>query len=44
MNLQRRDFLLLVTLAAVAAMPALGQTPTGSGTQGAASIPDYSGI
>jgi hypothetical protein len=44
MYVQRRDFLLLVTLAAVAAMPALGQTPASSGTQGAASIPDFSGI
>ena len=44
MYLQRRDFLLLVTLAAVAAMPALGQTPASSGTQGAPSIPDFSGI
>jgi hypothetical protein len=43
------DFLLLVTLAASAAMPAWGQVapsvgPAGSGTQGAASIPDFSGI
>ena len=44
MYVQRRDFLLLVTLAAVAAMPALGQTPANSGTQPAASIPDFSGI
>jgi hypothetical protein len=44
----RRDFLFVVTLAATAAAPALGQTPAagpaGSGTQGAASIPDFSGI
>jgi hypothetical protein len=44
MGVQRRDFLLLVTLAAVTAMPAMGQTPASSGTQGAASIPDFSGI
>jgi hypothetical protein len=46
----RRDFLFVVTLAATAATPALGQDrpravgATGSGTQGAASIPDFSGI
>ena len=50
MNVQRRDFLLLVTLAAAAATPAFGQAaapavgPTGSGAQSAASIPDFSGI
>jgi hypothetical protein len=50
MNVQRRDFLLLVTLAAAAATPALGQAvvPTvglsNSGKQSAASIPDFSGI
>jgi hypothetical protein len=49
MNL-RRDFLLLVTLAATAASPALGQDatraagPAARGIQGAASIPDFSGI
>jgi len=49
MNLQR-DFLLLVTLAAVAVTPVLGQTaapaagPATSGTQGGASIPDFSGV
>jgi len=47
MNL-RRDFLLVAALAATAATPALGQTrtaaPAGSATQGAASIPDLSGI
>jgi hypothetical protein len=43
MNVQRRGFLLLVTLATVAAMPALGQTTASSGTQSAASIPDLSG-
>jgi hypothetical protein len=48
MNVQRRNLLLLVTLAA--ATPALGQTvaptlgPADSGTKGAASIPDFSGI
>src|ERR1700681_1450769 len=50
MNLQRRAFFLVVTLAAAAATPALGQTaapaagPSVSGTQSAASIPDFSGI
>ena len=50
MNLQRRDFLLVVTLAGAAATPALGQTaapaagPADSGAQSAASIPDFSGI
>src|SRR5712672_2670028 len=49
MNLQR-DFLLLAALTAAAATPALGQTvtpaigPGGSATQGAAAIPDFSGI
>ena len=49
MNL-RRDFLLFATLAATAATPALAQDaaravgPASSGTQGAASIPDFSGI
>src|ERR1700674_1079767 len=49
MNLQRRDFLLVVTLAAAAA-PAWGQAPAptvgpaNSGKQSAASIPDFSGI
>ena len=50
MNAPRWDFLLLMTLAAAAATPASGQSvapavgPTGSGTQSAASIPDFSGI
>src|SRR5215468_6504376 len=50
MNLQRRDFLLVVTLAAAAAAPAFGQVvtpaagPANSGKAGAASIPDFSGI
>src|SRR6516165_12010800 len=43
----RRNFLLLVTLAAAAATPALGQTaapvPAG-GAQGATPIPDFSGV
>src|ERR1700694_3824966 len=49
MNMQRRDFLLLVTLAA-AATPALGQQaapaaePANIGTHGAAAIPNFSGI
>jgi hypothetical protein len=46
MNLERRTFFLSVTLAAAAAMPGSGQTvgPATSGAQGAASIPDFSGI
>jgi hypothetical protein len=49
MNAQRRDFLLLVACVAAAATPALGQTvapavgPANS-AQGAASIPDFSGV
>src|SRR6516164_9953622 len=48
MSLQRRYFLLAVTLAAAAAMPGFGQvTPTvgaaNSGKQRATSIPDFSG-
>jgi hypothetical protein len=50
MNLQRRNFLLVVTLAAATASPAFGQAvaptvgPANSGKQSAASIPDFSGI
>src|SRR5258708_24210601 len=49
MNLQRRDLLLLVTLAAAVTTPAWGQTaapsaPARSVAQSAASIPDFSGI
>ncbi len=50
MNLPRRNFLLVATLAAAAAAPAFGQVvtpaagPTNSGKAGAASIPDFSGI
>jgi hypothetical protein len=50
MNVRRRDFLLSLTLAAVAAIPAWGQAvapvvgAAGSGPQSAASIPDFSGI
>src|SRR6266481_6240319 len=46
MSVQRRDFLLLVALAAGAAMPAWSQTvtPTASPANGSASIPDFSGI
>jgi hypothetical protein len=50
MNVQRRNFLLLVALAAAAATPALGQTaapavgPANGAAQGAASIPDFSGV
>ena len=46
----QRDFLLSVTLAAATATAALGQTvtpsagPADSATQGAASVPDFSGI
>jgi hypothetical protein len=46
----RRDFLLLVTVAAAAPSPALGQAGTtavpsaGSSTQGGAAIPDFYGI
>jgi hypothetical protein len=49
MNLQRRGVLSAVILAAAAATPAVGQTvvptagPASSGTQIAASIPDFSG-
>src|ERR1700693_4581909 len=49
MNAQRRNFLLLVTLAGAAAPPAMGQTlsPTAgqanSATESAASVPDFSG-
>src|ERR1700674_1349400 len=43
---RQRDFLLMVILAATAATPALGQdvAPANSSTQGAASIPDFSGL
>src|SRR5882672_11496260 len=50
MSARPRDFLLLLTLAAAAATPAFGQTaapavaPAPGATQGAASIPDFSGI
>src|SRR5438552_11403022 len=50
MNVRRRNFLLLVTLAAAAAAPGLGQTavptvsPADSGTHNTASIPDFSGM
>jgi hypothetical protein len=40
MNIQRRDFLLLATLAAAAVAPAMGQGVTPS----AAPVPDFSGI
>jgi hypothetical protein len=49
MNLRRRNFILVATLAGAVATPALGQTTApsagsaGSGTQSAASIPDFSG-
>ena len=46
MNMRRRKFLFLVTLAAATAAPGLGQAaaPTGSSTNGAASIPYFSGV
>jgi hypothetical protein len=50
MNLRQPKFLLLVTVAIAAATPVVGQTvapaagTTGSATQGAASVPDFSGI
>jgi hypothetical protein len=51
MHLQRRDFLLMVTLAVAAVTPASAQTvaPTAApaahgGTQGSSSIPELSGI
>ena len=50
MNMQRRYFLLLVTLTAAAATPALAQTvapaigPVSSDKQSAASVPDFSGF
>jgi hypothetical protein len=50
MGVQQRHFLLLVTLAAAAATPALGQPvtpavgPASSATQSAATIPDLSGM
>jgi hypothetical protein len=46
MNVQRRDFLLFVTLAVAAATPVWGQAaaPTASGAQSGASIPDVSGV
>ena len=49
MNLRRRNFILVATLAGAVATPALGQTTApsvgsaGSGAQSAASIPDFSG-
>jgi hypothetical protein len=50
MIMQRRHFLLWVTLAATVATPASGQTvapavgPASSGTQSAAATPDFSGV
>jgi hypothetical protein len=50
MKLQRRDFLLVMTLAAAAATPAFGQAvaptvwPANGGSEGAEVIPDFSGI
>jgi hypothetical protein len=46
--MRRWEFLLLVTLAATSATPVLGQSAAvgaaGDGTQGTASIPDFSGL
>jgi hypothetical protein len=51
MNLQRRDFLLVMTLVVAAMTPASAQTvaptvgrPAHGGTQGTESVPDFSGI
>jgi hypothetical protein len=50
MSMKQRQFLALMALAAAAATPALGQTvapavaTAGSAAQGAASVPDFSGI
>jgi hypothetical protein len=46
MNAKRRDYLLLMILAAAAAMPAWGQTvaPGAGPADGGASIPDFSGV
>ena len=48
MNLQRRDFLLVATLAVATVTPVSAQTvaPTvgPGGKQGAASVPDFSGV
>src|SRR5258706_12814914 len=46
-NMQQRQFLIIVALAAVIATPVLGQAagaPGTSPTQSAASLPDFSGI
>jgi hypothetical protein len=47
MNVERRHYVMAVVLAAVAATPALGQTPTAApvgSARGVATIPDFSGI
>ena len=51
MNLQRRDFLLVMTLVVAAMTPASAQTvaptigrPAHGGTQGTESVPDFSGV
>jgi hypothetical protein len=50
MSVQRRDFLLVVTLAVAAVTPASAQTvaptigPAHGGKQGISSIPDFSGV
>ena len=46
MSVQRLGFLFLLALSALVAMPAFGQTvsPVAGGTEGTASIPDFSGM
>src|SRR5271167_3741322 len=50
MTLQRRDFLLVMALAAAAVTPVFGQAvaptvaPANSGKESAASVPDFSGM
>jgi hypothetical protein len=45
-SVQRLGFLFLLALSALVAMPAFGQTvsPVAGGTEGTASIPDFSGM
>jgi len=44
MNAQRRDVILVLWFAAVIATPAFGQVAANGGSEGAVSIPDFSGI
>jgi hypothetical protein len=44
MNVQWRDFFLVMTVAATATIPALAQEGARSSSQGVASIPNFSGI